>query len=132
MKKTGIYFTQDSLLDRIHKRMGESLKRYEVLEIKGASISNIDCLMSALSLFTFNFPSLLKFDTARISDKPFLKNLRTLFHIHTVPCDTYMRERLDRITPLVVRSSYTSLFSLLQRHKILEHFRFLRIIISSA
>jgi hypothetical protein len=127
MKKTRLYFTQDSLLARIHKRMAESLKRYKVAEIKGASIiSNIDCLMSALGLFTFKFPSLLKFDTARISDKPFLKNLRTLFHIHTVPCDTYMRERLDRITPLVVRSSYTSLFSLLQRHKILEHFRFFK------
>jgi hypothetical protein len=89
-------------------------------------LSNSDCIMSALALFTFKFPSLLKFDKARTDDKPFLKNLRTLFRVGRVPCDTYMRKRLDDITPNIVRSAYTSLFSVLQRSKILLQFRFFK------
>ena len=124
MNGTRTHFTHDSLLTRVHTRIQESLKANKVPEIEGAAISNSDCIMSGLALFTFKFPSLLKFDIARTSDKPFLKNLRTLFHIGHVPCDTYMRERLDEIIPAAVRGAYTALFSVLQRSKILEHFRF--------
>lgn len=126
MNKTRTHFTQDSLLKRIHTRISESLKANKVPEIKGSLISNSDCIMGALALFTFKFPSLLKFDIARTSDKPFLKNLRTLFHIGTVPCDTYMRERLDAIMPVVIRPAYRALFSVLQRNNVLEHFRFFK------
>ena len=37
-----------------------------------------------------------------------------------------MRERLDEIAPAVVRPAYTALFSVLQRSKILEQFRFFK------
>ena len=107
MKETRTHFTQDSLLSRVHARIKESLKANKVPEIPGATISNSDCIMSALALFTFKFPSLLKFDVARTSDKPFSHNLRTLFHIGRVPYDTYMRERLDEIFPAVVRPAHT-------------------------
>ena len=126
MKETRIYFTQDSLLKRVRSRILESLKTNKIPEIAVSTISTIDCIMSGLSVFTFKFPSLLKFDKARTADKPFLKNLRTLFGISMVPCDTYMRERLDLIMPSVLRPAYTSLFTLLQRCKILEHFRFFK------
>ncbi len=126
MKETRTYFTQDSLLARMHTHIAKSLKANEIPEIKNTLISNSDCLMSALAVFTFKFSSLLKFDKARTSDKPFLKNLCSLFHIGNVPCDTYMRERLDEITPVVIRPLYTALFSVLQRNKILEHFCFFK------
>jgi len=124
MKDTRSYFTQDCLLKRVRARILESLKTNKIPEIAASTISNIDCMMSALAVFTFKFPSLLRFDKARTSDKPFLKNLRTLFHISMVPCDTYMRERLDEIVPSVIRPAYISLFTLLQRGKLLEQFRF--------
>lgn len=126
MKETRPCFTQDWLLRRVRSRLIRSLKTNEVPEVGTGTISTIDCIMSALSLFTFKFPSLLKFDQTRTSDKPLLKNLKTLFNITTVPCDTYMRERLDEIVPRVVRPAYTSLFTVLQRSKVLEQFRFLK------
>lgn len=126
MKETRPYFTQDSLIHRVHTRIMRSLSAHKIPEIAHAEISNVDCMMSALALFNFKFPSLLRFDIARTSDKPFFKNLRTLFHIKKVPCDTYMRERLDEIPASVMRSAYTALFTLLQRCKILEQFRFFK------
>ena len=126
MKETRPCFTHDSLVTRVHKRIKESLISNKVPEIAGATITNSDCIMSALALFTFKFPSLLKFDKALTSDKPFLHNLRTLFHIGNVPSDTYLRERLDEIVPFVIRPAYTTLFSVLQRSKILEQFRFFK------
>jgi hypothetical protein len=126
MKETRPYFTQDSLLYRVRTRLIASLRVNKTAEIANATFSNIDCIMSALAVFTFKFPSLLRFDKARTSDKPFLKNLRTLFHIKGVPCDTYMRERLDEIIPHVIRPAYTALFTLLQRCKLLEQFRFFK------
>ena len=73
MKETRSYFTQDSLLHRVRTRLIASLRVNKTAEIADTAFSNIDCLMSALSVFTFKFPSLLKFDKARTSDKPLKK-----------------------------------------------------------
>ena len=126
MKKTSSYFTQDSLLYRVRTRLIASLRVNRTAEIADTLFSNIDCIMSGLSVFTFKFPSLLRFDKARTTDKTLLKNLRTLFQIKNVPCYTYMRERLDEIAPSVIRPAYTALFALLQRCKLLEQFRFFK------
>jgi len=60
MKETRPYFTQDSLIHRVHARIMRSLKVHKIPEIAQAEISNVDCMMSALALFTFKFPSLRK------------------------------------------------------------------------
>ena len=52
-------------------------------------------------------------------------NLRSLFGILRVPCDTYLRERLDPITPKQLRKTFTTLFSLVQRSKQLDAFQFM-------
>lgn len=81
--------------------------------------------MSGMGLFTFTFPSLLQFDTAKNEDEHIKSSLRNLFKIKNVPCDTQMRDRLDLIHPDVTRPAFTQLFSRLQRGKILEEFRFM-------
>lgn len=88
------------------------------------AIPIVDCLMSALAMFGLKFPSLLQFDTH--ADAKIVKhNLQTLYHVKKVPSDTYMREKLDKLDPTALRGAFTTIFSLLQRGKVLEDYKFL-------
>ena len=87
-------------------------------------ISIVDCLTSALAIFKLKFPSLLQFEDAK-EEKHIKQNLKSLFSIDHVPCDTYVRERLDEVNPRDLRPAFTSIFSALQRGKELEKFVFL-------
>jgi hypothetical protein len=71
--------------------------------------------MSAFAMFSLTSPSLLAFDKQRVEG-----NLGTIDSIDHVPCDTYMRERLDPLSPESLRPSFTSVFRQLQRGKALE------------
>jgi hypothetical protein len=83
-----------------------------------------DCLMSGLALFGLKFPSLLQFDQG-LNDDAIKHNLRTLYGVQQAPCDTYLRERLDEVNPQSLRSAFTDIFSLAQRGKIIEDYKFL-------
>lgn len=87
-------------------------------------ISISDCLMSGLAMFSLKFPSLLQFDQG-LNDPAIRHNLKTLYKIENAPCDTYMRERLDEVSPRSIRPAFISIFSLLQRGKVLEDYKFL-------
>ena len=79
------------------------------------TISLTDALMSGFALFVLKDPSLLAFDERR-SDQ----NLRNLFGITQVPCDTRMREVLDLVDPEQLRPAFNAVFRQLQRGKALE------------
>ena len=85
-------------------------------------ITITDCLMSGLAIFKMKFPSLLQFEENK-EEKPIKENLKNLFGLEKVPCDTYMRERLDEVDPRDLRPAFTSVFSALQRGKKLENNR---------
>lgn len=87
-------------------------------------ISLVDCLSSALAIFKMKFPSLLQFEDAK-EDEHIKQNIKNLFGLANVPCDTYMRERLDEVNPQDLRPAFTAVFSALQRGKELEKFEFL-------
>jgi len=87
-------------------------------------ISLTDCLMSGLAVFGLKSPSLLQFDKS-CDDDVVKHNLRTLYNIKQVPCDTSMRARLDEVNPQLLRPAFTSIFSLLQRGKVLDDYKFL-------
>ena len=87
-------------------------------------ISIADCLMSAFAMFKLKFPSLLQFEYAQ-EKEPIKQNLINLFGLKRLPCDTYMRERLDEIDPNNLRKAFTAIFSSLQRGKALEKYTFL-------
>jgi len=89
-----------------------------------SKISISDCLMSGLALFGLKFPSLLQFDESD-NDEAVKHNLHTLYHVEEVPSDTYMRERLDKVDPRSIKPAFTAIFSLLQRGKVLEDYKFL-------
>lgn len=81
-----------------------------------------DCLTAGLAMFLLKYPSLLSFDEAQdcMSD-----NLKNLYGLETIPSDTYLRERLDVINPTAIRPVFKSIFSMLQRGKALENYKYL-------
>jgi hypothetical protein len=83
-----------------------------------------DCLMSGLAIFNLKYPSLLQFDDDHPS-KQFVHNMENLFGVKEVPSDTYLRERLDNVSPRQLRKAYRKLFKKLQRGKKLKLFEFL-------
>src|SRR4249920_114253 len=83
-------------------------------------ISLMDTLMSAFAMFSLKAPSLLAFDKERAEG-----NLHTIYGMQRVPCDTYMRERLDPLSPKWLRPVFKSVFRQLQRGKALEEMVFL-------
>lgn len=125
MEQTRRHFTQDYLLKEVRESLKKGLKRERFEDSKKAEFSNLDCLMAGLSVFTFKYPSLLKFDQDRIRNNLLKQNLKNLFQIENVPCDTQMRARLDSLSPTVSRTAFQRLFTLLQRAKVLEHFKFI-------
>lgn len=125
MKQTRPQFTHDHLLAEVRKSITNELKRFGIKNKQGSTFSNLDCLMSGLAVFTFKFPSLLKFDMMRGQEDWVKANLKNLFKLSATPCDTHMRTRLDSLTPDILRHSYRRIFTLLQRGKVLEHYKFL-------
>jgi hypothetical protein len=87
-------------------------------------ISLADALMSAFAMFSLKDPSLLAFDKRR-TDASKVKNLKTVYQIGTVPCDTQMREIVDPVEPDELSPIYDDIFRQLQRGKVLAQFSFL-------
>jgi hypothetical protein len=83
-------------------------------------IALADALMAAFAMFSLKAPSLLAFDKERVEG-----NLHTIYGIERVPCDTYMREILDPVSPKWLRPVFKSVFRQLQRGKVLEAMTFL-------
>ena len=90
------------------------------LRCEETDISLTDTLMSAFAMFSLKAPSLLAFDKERVES-----NLHTIYGIQHVPCDTYMRDILDPVSPKALRSVFQSVFRQLQRGKALEPMVFL-------
>jgi hypothetical protein len=80
--------------------------------------------MSGLAVFGLKYPSLLQFDQSRY-DEVLRHNLKSLYFVDEVPSDTYMRERLDEVDPLLLRKGFNDVFSMIQRNKTLESYAFL-------
>jgi len=70
-----------------------------------AEISFTAALMAAFAMFSLKAPSLLAFDTQRAEG-----NVRTIYGMACVPCDTRMRERLDPMSPEALRPLFKSVF----------------------
>ena len=83
-------------------------------------ISIADALMSGFAMFSLKDPSLLAFDERRGIDQ----NLKTIYLINEVPCDTQMRKILDEVDPEEIRPAYKGPLRQLQRGKVLERMVF--------
>lgn len=84
-------------------------------------ISLGDALMSGFAVFALKAPSLFAFDKERRTNE---FNLKGIFGLKNVSCDTQMRTILDPVDPQHLRSAFISVFRQLQRGKALEPFVF--------
>jgi hypothetical protein len=87
-----------------------------------AEITLCDALTSGYALFSLKAPSLLAFDQKRKEEED---NLRSIYHIRRIPCDTQMRTILDEVYPEYLPPCYKAVFSAIQRGKALEEMVFL-------
>lgn len=90
----------------------------------GCAISLSDALMSGLAVFSLKCASLLQFDQHR-QDPPIAHNLRTLYRVQQVPCDSQMREIIDGVETKDLRPAFKAVFSQVQRGKGLEGYAYL-------
>ena len=88
---------------------------------ENAKISLPDALMSGFAVFSLKDPSLLTFDERRRIDS----NLKSIYSIQKVPCDTQMRTILDGVEPEDIRPVFRDVFRRLHREKRLDEFVFL-------
>lgn len=88
------------------------------------TISLSDNLMSGFALFSTKSSSLLDFDKKRLDD-PFIQNMKNLYGIDKVPCDSTMRETLDKVEPVALKPAFKEVFRALQRGKCLEQYSYL-------
>lgn len=85
-------------------------------------ISLADNLMSGFAVFSLKDSSLLAFDRRRIAEEA---NLKAIYGMHNIPCDTQMRTRLDEVNPDSLRLPFSSVFGVLQRGRLLEQMLFM-------
>jgi hypothetical protein len=79
-----------------------------------------DALMSGYAMFALKDPSLLAFEQRRNDE-----NMKHIYHIKHVPCDTYMRVQLDEVDPFSLGPAFNQLLAQVQRGKVLEDYRFM-------
>jgi len=106
--------------DALFRLVRNGLARLPDYRLSETDIALADALMAAFAMFSLKAPSLLAFDKERVEG-----NLHTLYGIERVPCDTYMREILDPVSPKGLCPVFKSVFRQLQRGKALEAMTFL-------
>ena len=111
-------------LTGVVRKSFENISPMRELVFKGTSIPLVDCTMSALAMFGIKSSSLLEFDNVR-EHETVSHNLRTLYGVKSVPCDTTMRERLDEIDSKELRPAHRKLFTCIQETKLLREFEYL-------
>jgi hypothetical protein len=78
--------------------------------------------MSAYAMFSLKDSSLLAFEKRRKEQE---HNLKSIFWLNRIPCDTQMRTILDEVNPKELGRCYRAVFSNLQRGKALEEMEYL-------
>ncbi|MBC8472877.1 MAG: transposase [Planctomycetes bacterium] len=106
--------------DALFKAVGDDFSNVSDFRPDASDISMADALMSGFAMFSLKDPSLLAFDERRGTDE----NLRTIYNIDKVPCDTQMRAILDPVDPEQLRAPFRGPIRQLQRGKILEEMVF--------
>jgi hypothetical protein len=98
-------------------------RRFDKLPEKRRSptFSLTDTLMAGLALFSLKDSSLLAFQRRTEKDH----NLRSVFGLKAIPCDTQMRTILDEVGPEQVRPLFKDIFREVQRGKVLEDYVYL-------
>jgi hypothetical protein len=121
MASTKVKVRKHLSADALFKTVKRGFKRISDHRKTKAAISLADALMSGFAMFSLKDPSLLAFDERRTTDK----NLKTVYKIDQVPCDTQMRTILDDVSSADIYPLFKDVFRPLQRGKELEQMLFM-------
>ena len=83
-----------------------------------------DVCMSGFAMMFFQDPSLLQLQR-RMEEETHGNNLKTLFHVESIPKDTQMKDALDEVDPEQIIPLFDDFFRPLQRGKHLEQYQVL-------
>ncbi len=108
----------------LFRRVRDGFLKVTDTRVGDVTIFMVDVLMSAFAMFSLKDSSLLGFDKRRQNPRE-LENLKNVYGIGDVPCDTTIREVLDPVNPEELRPIFKDLFNQLQRAKILEKFKYM-------
>ena len=100
--------------DALFEVVYSNFKKFPESRSENIEISMADTLMSGFAMFSLKDPSLLAFDERR-NNAGKLMNLKSVYGIGKVPCDTSMREILDDVTLENFNTSFKTIFSKIQR-----------------
>lgn len=117
-------FKKHVSIEGLLKTVSNKFNKVKDIVSSRAKISIADCLMSGLAIFSLKSPSLLDFEQNIANDAVTAANLKNLYGITNIPSDTYIRERLDEVDPLVLRKAFKSVFAAVQRQKTLERYEY--------
>jgi hypothetical protein len=96
------YLSASGLFKIIYARF----EKIKDIRTDNQKISLADALMSAFAMFSLKDPSLLAFEERRATDG----NLKRVYGIQTIPCDTQMRTIADEVAPEELRPLYKDMF----------------------
>ncbi|MBE8167496.1 MAG: hypothetical protein HAW66_03905, partial [Shewanella sp.] len=115
--------TQD-LLELIYK---EAQKIPDPRSSNGqtADITLTDIIMYALAVFHLKHPSLLSSDDSRL--QPTIQsNVKSLYHVERIACDSYLRAVIDLIPTQHFRAFFTVCFAHCQRRSWLKRYQYFK------
>ena len=122
MNSTRTQFTHSSILEQVSASFNAGLPAL-LTETKKEALH--DALMSSLAIFAMKYPSLLSFERDKAENPCVENNLKSLYHVKKTISDTYLRQLLDDSDLSIVQGVFPTLFSVLQRSKVLEQWRYL-------
>jgi hypothetical protein len=85
-----------------------------------AKIDLPDALMSGFAMFSLKDSSLLAFDQRRAIDT----NLKTIYGLKAIPCDTQMRTILDPVSPDNLKSLFKDVIGQVRQAQVLSRLKF--------
>lgn len=112
-RKVRKHLNADSLIAAIRR----DFKKNPDSRGANSKISLDDALMSAFAMFHLKDQSLLAFDNRRREED---ENLRCVYHLGNIPCDSQMRTILDPLPLSALRDPFLSVFRQIQRGKDFE------------
>lgn len=86
------------------------------------TISLSDALMSGFAMFSLKDSSLLEFDQRRQAKD---ENLKAIYGIENIPCDTHLRTILDSVEPSGLRPIFKDVFRLVEQNHFLVQMVFM-------
>jgi hypothetical protein len=86
------------------------------------TISLSDALMSGFAMFSLKDSSLLEFDQRRQAKD---ENLKEIYGIENIPCDTHIRTILDPVEPTGLRPIFKDVFRLVEQNHFLAQMVFM-------